>query len=89
MTFKGQIGLNNSIQEQVNAFICLGCNISCGEEKDVTLKISKYIQILKQSLVQRHSRSKVYKILAIPSLLYGREIWTLKQRHTRKLKTED
>jgi hypothetical protein len=29
---------------------------------------------------------KVYNILATPSLLYGCEIWTLKQRDIRKLK---
>jgi hypothetical protein len=29
----------------------------------------------------------VYSILAFPSLLYGCEVWTLKQRYVRRLKT--
>jgi hypothetical protein len=32
---------------------------------------------------------KAYSILAVPLLLYGCEIWTLKQRDIRRLKTAE
>jgi hypothetical protein len=35
--------------------------------------------VLKPSLVQRQSRLKFYNTLAVPLLLYGSGIWTLKQ----------
>jgi hypothetical protein len=71
-----------------NTFICLGCNISYQEEKDIHSKIRKLLQILgllnntlKTNVVQRSTRLKLYKILALPSLLYGSEILTIKQCH--------
>jgi len=36
---------NNNIIEQINTFIYLGCCISYQNEKDVTVKISKFPQI--------------------------------------------
>jgi hypothetical protein len=34
-------------------------------------------QIFKPSLVQKHTRIKVYKSLARPTLTYGNEAWTI------------
>jgi hypothetical protein len=42
--------------------------------------------VLKPNLLQKQSRLKVYNILPISSLLYGCEIWILKQRDMRRLK---
>jgi hypothetical protein len=44
---------------------------------------------LKPHLVQKKSKFKVCNILATPSLLCGCEIWTLKQRDMRRLKTAE
>jgi hypothetical protein len=33
--------------------------------------------------------TQIYNILAIPTLSYGSEIWTLKQRGIRRLKTAE
>jgi len=41
--------------------------------------------VLKLNLVQRQSSLKVYDIFAIPSLLYGSEVWTSKQKDERIL----
>jgi hypothetical protein len=74
------------ILEQVNTVTYLGCNISYQEETDIHFKITNFLQILgllnnklKPNLVQRSTRLKLYKTLALPTLLYGSEIWTIKQ----------
>jgi hypothetical protein len=79
--------INNKITEQINTFNYLGCSLSYEREKDVTTKISKFLQIagiinqvLKPSKVQRQTRLIIYNTLAIPILLYGSEAWTLKGR---------
>jgi hypothetical protein len=75
-----------------NTFTYLGCNISYQEEKDIHSKITTFLQILgllnnalKPNLVQRSTRLKLYKILALPTLLYGSEIWTIKQCDKNRL----
>jgi hypothetical protein len=80
------------ILEQVNTFIYLGCKISYQEEKDIHSKITKFLQILellnntmKPNLVQRSTRLKLYKTLALPTLLYGSEIFTIKQCDKNRL----
>jgi len=70
-----------------------------GRDLDVTAtavlknKFSQFLRILnnilKENLVRKQSRFKVYNIVAIPWLLYGCEIWTLKQRDIRRLKTAE
>jgi hypothetical protein len=40
-------------------------------------------------LTKIYSRDNIHDILAIPPPLYGCEIWTLKQRVTRKLQTAE
>jgi hypothetical protein len=77
---RNKIVIDNKILEQVNTFTYLGCNISYQEEKDIHSKITKFLQILGLLiiiiLVQRSTRLKLYKTLALPTLLYGSEIWT-------------
>jgi len=53
--------------------------------------MSKFLQILailnnilEPNVVQRQSPFKVYSILAVPSLLYDCDMWTLKQRDIRR-----
>jgi hypothetical protein len=52
------------------------------EEKDIYSKITQILGLLnntlKPNLVQRSTRLKLYKTLALPTLLYGIEIWTVK-----------
>jgi hypothetical protein len=64
----------------------MSCNISYQEEADTHSEINKFLQILgllnntlKPSLVQRSTKLKLYKTLALPTLLCGSEIWTIKQ----------
>jgi hypothetical protein len=59
-------------------------------------KIAKCLQILgvlnntlKPNLVQRSTRLKLYKTLALPTLLHGSEIWTIKQFDKNRLRTAE
>jgi hypothetical protein len=102
MTFKGagpirsKTVIDNMILEQVNTFTYLGCNISYQEEKHIHSKITKFLQILgllnntlEPNLVQRSTRLKLYKTLALPTLLYSSEIWTIKQCDKNMLGTAE
>jgi hypothetical protein len=69
------ICLNNKILERVNEFNYLGYKLSFVGELDLPGKISKYSKtigiinnILKPSLVQKHTRIRIYKTLARPVL---------------------
>jgi hypothetical protein len=66
------------------------------EEKDIHSKITKFLQILgilnnklKPNLKQRITRLKLYKTLALLTLLYGGEIWTIKQCDKNRLRTAE
>jgi hypothetical protein len=102
MAFKGKepirskTVIGNKILEQVNIFTYLGCNMSYQEEKDIHSKFTKFLQILgllnntlKPHLVRRSTRLKLYKTLALPTLLYGSEIWTIKQCDKNRLRTAE
>ncbi|KAJ4434368.1 hypothetical protein ANN_22927 [Periplaneta americana] len=87
---------NNQCLEQVQNFNYLGCEISYQNEKDVNKKITKFTQILgiinntlKAKLVQNSTRIKIYNTLALPTLLYGSEIWTLKKKDMNRIKATE
>jgi hypothetical protein len=93
MAFRGRdhirskIVTNNKITEQVNTFNYLGCTLSYEQEKDATKKLSKFLkitgiinQVLKPSKVQKQTKLQIYNTLAIPTLLYSSEAWTLKEQ---------
>jgi hypothetical protein len=86
----------DKILEQVNTFTYLGCNILYQKEKDIHSKITTFLQILgllndtlKPNLVQGSTRLKLYKTLALPTLLYGSESWTIKQCDKNRLRTAE
>jgi hypothetical protein len=65
-------------------------------KNDIKNKISKFLQVtttiknvLKPNQVQKSSRMKIYNTLAIPALIYGREIWTLTQQDKSRLKASE
>jgi hypothetical protein len=100
MAFIGQvrckITINDKIFEQINEFKYLGCQISYEGERDVKNKISKFLQVtgtinnvLKPNQVQKSPRMKIYNTLAIPALIYGREICTLTQQDKSRLKASE
>jgi hypothetical protein len=75
---------NNNILERVNEFNYLGYKLSFVGELDLPGTISKYSKtmgiinnVLKPSLVQRHTHVRVYKTLARTLLCYGSEAGTV------------
>jgi hypothetical protein len=88
---RSKIVIDNMILEQVNTFTHLVCNISHQEQKKTYIPKSqnfyKFLlgllnNTLKPNLVQRSTRLKLYKTLALPTILYGSEIWKI--RHCDK-----
>jgi hypothetical protein len=91
-----KICVNGKILEQVNTFNYLGCALSYEGEKDMEVKISKFVKatgviesVLKPSFVQKHTRLQVYKTLARPVLSYGSEAWTIKKTGEKLLKASE
>jgi hypothetical protein len=98
MAFKGRepvrskICINNKTLEQVNTFYYLGYYLSYEEEKDMNMKITNFLkitgiinQIFKPNLVSKYTRSKIYKILARPTLTYDSESWTIRINDRKRL----
>jgi hypothetical protein len=102
MAFFGQgpvrrkIILDNKCLQQVKKFKYLGCEISYENEKDIQQEAAKCAQILgilnntfKPTPVRKSLRIKIYSALALPILLHGSEIWTLRQKDKERLTTTE
>jgi hypothetical protein len=79
---RSKIAIGNMALEQMNPFTHIQ------EEKGIHSNTTKLLQILgllnntlKTNLVQRSTRLKLYETLALQTLLYGSDVWTLKSRH--------
>ena len=84
--------MDNKCLKQINNFKYLGFEISYNNEKDVQQKVTKVAHILrilnnafKPNLVHKSSRIKVCNALAVPFILYEREIWTLTKKDRKPL----
>jgi len=73
--------LVGSIQEEVKQFNYLGCELSLDGEPDFDKKKMNRFQGICRT-IRKHlkktrtdTQMKVYKVVAIPSLLYGNETW--------------
>jgi hypothetical protein len=74
------------IFEQVLNFSSLGSNMGLNREVDINVKLQTFQQIcgtIKRTLagkVTKETFLRFYKIMAIPTRLYGSECWTLTKR---------
>jgi hypothetical protein len=73
---RNKIAINSNIIEQTNTSNYPGCSISYWNEKDVTVKVSKYLQItgtinrtLKSCQVQKHTRLENIKHFGITCII--------------------
>ena len=102
MAFKGleplrsKIVINNQIIEQVNIFNYLGSNISYEGEKDINNKLNNFTKItgvinnvFKPKTTLRKTRIKLYNTLALPTLLYGSESWTIKATDASRIRAAE
>jgi hypothetical protein len=91
---RSKICIENTLIERVNSFNYLGYNLSYTDDKDMAIKISKFVkvtgvinQVFKPSQAQRHTRLRVHKTVARPVLGYGSEAWTIRKANERRLTT--
>ena len=91
MTFLGQnpvrctVVVDNVCLQQVMNFKYCGCKRSYENDKAIQQKLAKFAQLLrilniKLTSVQKFSRIKVCNALALHILLYGSEIWTIRNK---------
>jgi len=91
-----KICINDQTLERVNEFTYLGFKLSFLAESDISDKIIKFNKsmgiinsVMKPSLVQRHTRIRLYKTLVRPILCYGSEAWTLTKSDERRIITSE
>nr|VZI29251.1 unnamed protein product [Spirometra erinaceieuropaei] len=90
-----QIGVNGTQLQVVDNFPYLGCTLSSNTKIDdeVANRISKASQAfgrLQSTVWNRHglqlsSKLKMYKVVILPTLLYGAETWVVFTRQARRL----
>ena len=88
MTFRGtdpvraKIVIDGTVLEQVSNFEYLGYSVSYNACNDVVNKLHKFNLMcgtIRRTLksASKGTRLKFYKMMALPTLLYGSENWTL------------
>jgi hypothetical protein len=89
------IVIKERILDQVLNFNYLGYNLGLNRELDINVKLQRFQQIcgtIKRTLarkVRKETLLRFYKIMAIPTLLYGSDCWTLTKRQKRKLEAAE
>jgi hypothetical protein len=93
MVFKGKyrvrtkIVIEDKILDQVNHFKYLGYDATFLEETDIDAKIKKFQNICGtigrtlKGKTRKDTQIKLYQVMAVPTLLYGSECWTMRKRH--------
>jgi hypothetical protein len=91
-----KIVIDNKIIERVNSFNCLGNLISYEEKVDIGNKLSNCLKItciinnmFRAQKTQKKRKIKLYNALALLSLLYGTENWTIKGRDAKRITTAE
>lgn len=87
--------IENRIIEQINTFTYLGCSITYGKKCEIQEKLNKFNNFcgtIRRTLgkkVRKETLMKYYKVMAIPSLLYGCESWVLKKNEERRIEASE
>lgn len=86
-----KIILENTMLEQVSRFKYLGYDITFFTESDIGKKIQKYQYIcgtIRRTLkdkTRRDTLMRVYNVMAVPSLLFRSECWTMREKDKQAL----
>jgi hypothetical protein len=91
MAFKRRNPIQSKIcLNKVNMFKYLGYSLSYRGEIDIQAKITNFIKVthiinsvLNPNPVERHTRLRVYNVLAKPTLVYGSDAWTVKKQYEK------
>lgn len=101
MAFKGKnpvrskIIVNGNILEQVSHFNYLGCDISFNYEKDIEKKVNRFQMIcgtIGRTLgrkARKETQMKFYKVMAVPTLIYGSESWTITKKEESRIQSAE
>jgi hypothetical protein len=85
MNVRTRILINNII-EQLNSFNYLGYTITVSNNRDLEIKRNRFNQICStirttlNNKTRKETQFKVYKAVAVPTLTYGSEIWTITKK---------
>ena len=90
----GNLSLRGEPVEFVATFKYLGCNLSFQANSELSRRIAsgwgafnKHQLFLTKRNVPMEMKRKVFQACIVPSLLYGCEVWKLKQKEKRKLRS--
>ena len=92
---RSKIVLNDKPIEQVSHFRYLGCDISYEPDRDIEEKVNKFQMIcgtINRTLKNRtrkDTKIKLYKTMAVPSLMFGRETWVNTTRNQSKIQSAE
>jgi hypothetical protein len=92
---RSKIITDNKIIEQVSHFNYLGCDVSCNCDADLQIKLNtcQYMcGTIKRTLtnkIRKDTQLTCYIVMALPTLLYGRETWALNRSDIRKIETAE
>lgn len=101
MSFQGKypvrskICIYNSTLEQVRHFNYLGCDLSYDYENDIDIKLHRFQQMcgtIRRTLskkTRRETQLKMYKVMAVPVLLYGSESWVLTRKKSSNIQASE
>ena len=101
MAFQGQepirakIVIDGKLIEQINQFKYLGYSLEYRKSQDVEIKLNRFrhfcgtIQRTLKHNVRRETLLKLYKVVALPLLLYGCECWTLTSDQLRRIEASE
>jgi hypothetical protein len=86
------MSIDNKPIEQVSKFRYLGYTLSYVSDYDIKGKISLFQRLygtIRRTLYNKRRKDtqvKLYKIMAVPTLLYGSEAWTMKRADFQNFK---
>ncbi|KAJ4447044.1 hypothetical protein ANN_09033 [Periplaneta americana] len=90
-----KIIVNGNILEQVSHFNYLGCDISFNYEKDIEKKVNRFQMIcgtIGRTLgrkARKETQMKFYKVMAVPTLIYGSESWTTTKKEESRIQSAE
>ncbi|KAJ4447240.1 hypothetical protein ANN_09244 [Periplaneta americana] len=90
-----KIAINNCSIEQVSHFNYLGSDIGFDKEYDVDNKIRNFQRVCGtitrtfRNKIRKETKLKFYKVMAVPTLAYGNETWTLTKKQQSKIQTTE
>lgn len=90
-----KIAINNCCIEQVSHFNYLGSDVGFDKEYDVDNKICNFQRVCGtinrtfRNKIRKETKLKFYKVMAVPTLAYGSETWTLTKKQQSKIQTTE